>query len=691
MNGWIESGNYVNFGSDQVKTSDTVFRTDLKDDGIVICNGSTGNRAGMCVAENRVGIGMRPRPFASLDVNGVIFGNDRLELTTGDHPISCPRMVVDPKSLCFVGAPNKAPVTIDGVRGSMVSDGVLAREALGVLGESIPVPLRRVVTTESVATDIEVDATSFHEMFHLDATVCIEGAITKVVQFNNRPGESVFQVTLVPSLPNNIVSDSVVNVTPISKSVTVQQTNERKSYSFILMTKPPVRIDDFTWQVIGKGVEADVLHLVDKYVALSGTKLHNYGKVVIVRSAVVVLDDDGSRAVEITFVAPSLKNPLDVSELGDGNKQLYMYHLSYPDLLWQTEFKKPVAFFVDANKLGYYLSIDDTYLINMMNTSSEMEHLNAIDQVVLMDVDKELYRFKVTKTYVMVGRALLYIDVQTLDAVPDVEAIMFNGVFDVKYRFTGLPFLFKGVKRVDDYTLDVQCEAVQGYIYGDPMTIITSREYNGQYILLNDMTSCVSWRIISAEMGQGVTLRCTEKSVVDAALENGSVPRVVYAVPLKGVVKPSWCYDALTLDNGVVTFRDPGKVSKDIAVRYDGKSLHMAGDAIEVSVEEKALVVKKGRVVAADFQVLADARFARNARDLDKDDDDVEFIRGLAVKEFEIGSGIKKRGILFDKKSAGTSCITAMLPNGDVVEDALTISYDEILMRCVCVLKKLLN
>jgi hypothetical protein len=327
MNGWIESGNVVKFSNGMTKLSDTIIRTEYTNDAIVICNSISGEKAGLCVTENRVGVGLRPRPFASLDVNGVIFGNDRLELCTGNHPISFPRMVADPKSLYFVNAQHRSPVCVDGERGCLVADNVLARQAMGVLEEVIPIAVGNVITTESVATDIEMNSQTFNKVFALDASVSIDGFVTKVVQFTPIPNNEGVNVTLVPPIPSNIVSNSIINVTPISKALTVSQTNERKSCSIVHVTREPTKMDEYTWKIYGKGVEADIKCLADKYVAVSKSKLHNYQKIVIIKDVWILLDDDGGNLIEMTVVAPSLKNPLDMSEFVAGT-DLYMYHLS---------------------------------------------------------------------------------------------------------------------------------------------------------------------------------------------------------------------------------------------------------------------------------------------------------------------------------------------------------------------------
>jgi len=693
MNGWIESGRDFcalpgKFG--KVIDTDLVLRTEDVSDAVVFCNGNNAPLAGMYVSDNRVGVGMRPRPFTALDVHGTIFGDSKLELCAGGHPVSYPRFVAEPHRLYFANSATHAPVVIDAIRGCVVSDSVLVRNTMGVVANSLAVPVRRVVTSD-VATDIDVDKVVMQAIFPLGAKLCIERAVTQVVQLTDLGlVPAMYRLTLVPPLPPHIVSDSILRVAPITEPVMLSARQEdTMAYTRVRLLSPPVKVNDYNWDVECEGVWADMSSLQDLFVAVSTSVLHNYQKVVLVKT---VTRDAMSNKTTIRLSAPCLKNPLDLSEF---TEFIYMYHLSYPTTaLWQHEYDVTLAFFVDSSRQGYYLAVEQSNLITMLNSVNGMEHLNAIDQVVMGD--PAMYNFTVTKTYVRDGRAMLYIDTQTRDH--DMP-LMFSGVFPLKYKLTGVPLLFKTITRLDDCTVRIECEGVQGFSFGDGMTMITSDEQGYEYILLND-TLCVSWRLLSAELGKGITVRCSDAAVVDAMVSNqaSALPRVVYALPLRGKAKPAEWHNAVVLGKGELVFKDPGMRGPDVRVTYDGQKLDV-GDVCSLSKTEchfdTEQMTVEGGVYAHEFTQLSDARFKTNVVPVDTAAD-LEFIKGLQLKEYDLAGsrmGQKKRGVIAQevegKMPVGRR--SGVLPDGTLVDDLRVLDTNEILMRCVGAVQELVS
>lgn len=694
MNGWLESGASLCANTFcNVNNNDLVMRTNFSNNSIVFCNGTRGQHAAMYVTENRVGVGMIPRYFTALDVHGSIFTDTRLEIT---NPSSQYKLVVDNERLYFSDVTSsRTPAVIDAMRASVLTNNVLVKETIGLISNSsIGVQVFRVVTSQS-GTDIDVGYNTFLKIFNLESHVCIDDYVTKVVQFTilDQSQERV-RVTLVPPLPTYIMSGSVVRVMPIQEP-TWNSTSENRSHFVKTEVVEISSVDDYNSIIKCKGVWHDVVNVHDRYVAISTSELHNYQKVILVKS---VERGDGD-VIILKVTAPSLKNKLDLTEFtSTSTTSLFMYHLDYPDVLWSKEYNVQISFYVDSEHDGYYLTIDQSSLTNMLNTTSSLEHLNAIDHIVVGD-NPELYHFTINKTYVYSDHAMLYIERQNVQ--PNVPT-MFNGFYNVRYKFTGVPFLFNKIDRIDECTIRVECVGVQGYVFGDGMTLLVSDEYAHQYVLLND-TSCSAWRIIEAELGKGMTIRCADPSIVDLMVdEEQHLPRVVYALPMKGRRRPETWQPGITLQHGQLSLKDPNMLNADANITYDGKTLSLGPfcnlSSGNTTIETDTLTVN-GSVFANDFTQLSDVRFKTNICDVDTKED-LEFVLGIELKEYDLhiskDKTVKKRGVIaqdletcFGKDKSGVCHASGTLPDGTKVKDVRRVDMSMLLMRCIGAIQEL--
>jgi hypothetical protein len=661
MNGWIESGNGVVF--DYVKDTDIVVRTEQIDDAVVICNSASGSNAAIYVSQNNVGIGMRPRPFAAFDVTGSIFCDTKLELcsSSANHPITYPRFVAEPNRLFFSDKPNNTPVVIDGVSGLILTDDVVVRKTMGILSDYFSIPLIR-VETSNIASDIDISGVTFKKFFNLDSHIYVEQTVTQIVQFTVLAG-NVYRVTLVPPIPRKIVSKAVVRVSLIDRpAVTELDDHNNKSFTRIqLMTL--AKIDEYNWNLKCTGIVNDLVLLVDEYVAISKTQLHNYQYVVQIRSVKL---HEGFAVIHMA--SPSLKNALDIAEFAS-QSIMYIYHIDAPkNFLWQKEFNLNISFLVDSNKVGYYLRIENTNLVNMLSDNNNVENINAIDRITISD--PELYSFSIRKTYVQNQKALLYINEQSVGL--DIPT-MFSGFYDIKYKLTGMPLLFKNITRLDECTLFVQCEGVQGYSFGDAMTIICNHIHDYKYLLMNDMTSN-AWRLIRAEFGKGITIRCADKSIVDEMVAGEVIPRVVYVIPFKGREKPQSWHDSIVLNHGNIVFRDSDFTNPDTEIRYENNTL-VVGPTVYISSDS---VIADAPVIADGFIRVNDERLHLKTIDITDTSSDLEFINNLSLVEFDdIKRGVRSSGI--DPPFR----INGILSDGRTADDVKTVDMSDMLFRCI--------
>jgi hypothetical protein len=665
MNGWIESGSGVAFNN--VKDTDIVIRTETIDDAVVICNTASGSNAAVYVTENRVGIGMIPRPFAAIDVTGSIFCDTKLELcaSSASHPITYPRCVVEPNRMYFSDKPNNTPVVVDGASGLLLTDDVVVRKTVGVLSNSCSISLIR-VETSSVASDIDISDVTFKKCFNLDSHICVEQTVTQIVQFSILVG-NVYRVTLVPPIPRNIVSKTVVRVSRIDRPVLSElDDHNNKSFTRIRIIKL-TKINNYVWDLACTGIVSDLVLLVDEYVAISKTQLHNYQHVVQIRS--VKLHEG---FVVLQMASPSLKNVLDLG-LGLAQSFMFIYHIDAPkNLLWQKEFNLNISFVVDSNKIGYYLRIENTHLVNMLSENDNVENINAIDRITISD-PPELYSFSIRKTYVQDKKALLYIDEQSA-AFDDHIPTMFSGFYDIQYKLTGMPLLFKSITRLDECTLFIQCMGVQGYSFGDAMTIICNTAHSYQYLLMNDMASN-AWRLIRAELGKGITVRCSEKAIVDEMMEGEVIPRVVYVIPFKGVEKPQSWHDSIVLNHGNVVFKDSGFGNPDTSIKYENNTLTV-GPTVHISPSR---VIADAPLIANDFIRVNDERLHLKTVDITDTSSDLEFINNLSLVEFDD----IKRGVKSGSDTRVPFQVNGVLSDGRTTDDVKTVDMSDLLFRCI--------
>jgi len=667
MDGWIESGSGITFNN--VKDTDIVMRTEKLDDAVVICNGEAGSNAAMYVTHNKVGVGMRPRPFAAFDVTGSIFCDTKLELcaSSANHPITYPRCVVEPNRMYFSDKPNNTPVVIDGVSGLIMSDDVVVRKTVGILSDYFSIPLQR-VETSSIASDVDMSDVTFNKFFNLDSHVCVEKTVTQIVHFTVLPS-NVYRVTFVPPIPRNIISNSIVRVSLVDRPVISEIDNHNnKSFTriqIITLTK----VDDYNWKLKCSGIVNDLSSLLDEYVAISKTQLHNYQQVVQIRN--VEFED---RSTVLHMASPSLKNILDLSDF-EQLPVMFLYHIDAPkNSLWQKEFNMNISFVVDSNKVGYYLRIEKSHLVNMMSDNSNVENINAIDRITISD--PELYSFNITKTFVQDQKALLYIDEQSSGSeIPT----MFSGFYDIKYKLTGMPLLFKNITRLDECTLFIQCIGVQGYSFGDVMTIMNNHVHKYKYLLMNDMTSN-AWRLIRVELGKGITVRCSDKSIVDEMVTGEVLPRVVYVIPFKGREKPQSWYDSIVLNHGNIVFRDSGFKNPDTGIKYENNTL-VVGQTLNISSDS---VIADAPIIANDFIRVNDERLHIKTMDILDTAKDLEFINKLSLVEFDD----TKRGV----KSSGIDIpfrINGILTDGRTTDDVKTVDLSDMLFRCIGAIQEL--
>ncbi len=322
-------------------------------------------------------------------------------------------------------------------------------------------------------------------------------------------------------------------------------------------------IDDYSCDIICNGITNDILMLVNEYVAVSTSEKHNYQQIVQVRS--VKFADN---IITINIASPSLKNKLDLSIF---DTTMFLYNIDAPiDFLWQTDYKVNISFVVDSLRSGYYLRIENTILINMLSNDQKLEDINAIDKIIISH--PEAYSFNISKTYIQDNKALLYINEQSsISTIPT----MFTGIYDIKYKITGMPLLFKNISQIDDYTIFINCEGVQGYSFGDVMTLMSSPYKNYDYLLLNDIVSH-AWRIINVQLGKGITIRCSDKKIIDDMMIDPIIPRVVYVVPFTGRDKPKSWHDKIVLNQGDLVFKDSDFMYPDTNISYKNKTLSLS-------------------------------------------------------------------------------------------------------------------
>lgn len=664
MNGWIETGNDISFK--HVKTTDVVIRTEQQDDAVVVCNGGSGDTAAMYVSQNNVGFGMRPRQFAAIDVAGSIFCDTKLELcsNSAQHPITYPRYVAEPNRMYFSDKPNNTPVVVDGVTGFVLADDVVVRKTIGVLSKPFSIPLKRVATSD-VASDIDISDVTFKKYFTLDAFICIEQIVTQIVQFSVLE-QGAYRVTLAPPIPSNIMSDSVVRAVLVDRPA-MQEVDEYNNKSFTrIEINTLTKIDNYNWRIKCTGIINDMISLANEYIAISKTPIHNYQHIVQIR---YVKFQDGFTFLHIA--SPSLKNTLDLTGF---ETLMYIYHIDAPkDFLWQKEFNLNISFVVDSNKIGYYLRIENTNLVDMMSDNGSMENINSIDKIIISE--PEMYAFNITKTYVQNGKALLYIDEQSAGIeIPT----MFSGYYDIQYKLTGMPIIFNTITRQDECTVFIQCTGVQGYSFGDAMTIICSNVHNYKYLLLND-TSNNAWRILKAELGKGLTIRCSDAQIVSQMIDE-AIPRVVYAIPFNGKQKPPSWHDNIVLNQGTLVFRDTEFKHPDTDIKYKNNKLNV-GPSLNVS---KSIVVADAPIIARDFIHVNDERLHANTLDITDTSKDLEFINHLSLVEFDGG----KRGV----RSSGVNVpfyTDGILSDGRSADDVKTLSVSDALFRCIGAIQEL--
>jgi hypothetical protein len=368
------------------------------------------------------------------------------------------------------------------------------------------------------------------------------------------------------------------------------------------------------------------------------------------------------------MASPSLKNALDIAEFAS-QSIMYIYHIDAPkNFLWQKEFNLNISFLVDSNKVGYYLRIENTNLVNMLSDNNNVENINAIDRITISD--PELYSFSIRKTYVQNQKALLYINEQSVGL--DIPT-MFSGFYDIKYKLTGMPLLFKNITRLDECTLFVQCEGVQGYSFGDAMTIICNHIHDYKYLLMNDMTSN-AWRLIRAEFGKGITIRCADKSIVDEMVAGEVIPRVVYVIPFKGREKPQSWHDSIVLNHGNIVFRDSDFTNPDTEIRYENNTL-VVGPTVYISSDS---VIADAPVIADGFIRVNDERLHLKTIDITDTSSDLEFINNLSLVEFDdIKRGVRSSGI--DPPFR----INGILSDGRTADDVKTVDMSDMLFRCI--------
>lgn len=570
MDGWIESGKYLCSQTFiDVKPTDIVVRSQSIDDGVVICNGESGHKAAMYVTNNRTGICRRPRVFASLDVSGSIFCDTKLELCHSDAqtPITYPRFVVDPHKLYFSDKPNNTPVIIDGDTGTLLTDDVVVRNKLSAIKTFFSIPVRN-VTTNNISTNMEIKKETFYKYFYIERYIFIENTTTKIVQFT-KVDDNYYNITLVPPLPPHVVSNSIVRVANIQNPI--MECKREYLYTKISCITVDI-IDDYNIDVVCLGIINDLDTIVDKYVAISNEYVDNYQTIVQIRTVSILQN----KTIKVRFASPSLKNNIDLSYFKE-NQQIYLFMIDDTHkYLRQKEYNIKTSFVIDSNKVGYYLVLENTLLIKMITESYENEHINAIDTIEIAG-----YIFNVSKTYVKDGKALIYINEQS---VPLNIPTMFSGIYEMNYKITGLPLRLNSIKREDSFTITIVCDSIQGFPFGDGMKIICDSDLNNTYLLLNDR-SCTAWRIIFTDLAnRTLTIRCSDISIVDRVMTDVT-PRVVYVVPFKPKDMPSNHYDSIYLRNGDLIFKDINFEHPDKILSYKNDKFCI-GDNIFISNED---------------------------------------------------------------------------------------------------------
>lgn len=608
-NGWIEPGyDHCSTTFKYVKDSDIVIRTENKNDAVVVCNGSEGT-ASIYVENNNLGIGMRPREFATVDVSGSIFCDTKIELCASDaeHPITYPKLVIEPQRIHFSNTPKYTSIVFDGRNGLLSSDYVLSKNVMGKISHFFFIPVKNVNTSET-ASDIVIDEYTFHKYFYLNQNIFIENVVTKIVQFSITQ-ENEYKITLVPPIPTTISPTSNIKVATISE----HDSNNNYMHTLLNLVENTQNVNNYNWKLKCKGIRNDIINTVDDYVAISTSKTHNYQKIVQIRN----IKEIEKGEFEIQMTSPSSKNIMDLSEYD--NKQMYIHNIECPvNSFWRKEYNVNLSFFIDSSKVGYYIVIENSDIVNMLSNSKEMEHLNAIDRLIIGD--PQIYEFNIRKTYVKDGQAMLYIDVQS---VPPNIPTMFSGYYDIKYKITGIPIKFNKITRLDNYTVELKCTGVQGYAFGDGVTTITSDVHMWEYLLLND-TTCDAWRIIKHDFEKNlIVIRCSDSNIVDQMDIN--TERIVYVIPFKGKIKDISYHNKLTVENGKIVLKDEMFSNPDTSIKYDGESIHLG---------EKGVNVKDDVVTATDFSCYSHIH-SRNNMVVKDPAPDLEFINNISLVEFE--------------------------------------------------------